>query len=562
MNTNIQLSMFNSIPEKNDFNNKNLQANTDKANKLSGSSVSQPRLGKEVRFSPFLGEQYHASAPVVPGSVGSKNVKNLNAFSDPQLTIQQVEESEKVHQNIAKRYHSQNIAKKILYQSARENIDNDPNFSHLSEIERHYKAMNSHNTIKCFRTRSRSATNVGVRVDHEHSKAFFTGTHVCSSVWACKVCSTKINVRRGTEVQIAYDWAYNPSKREKEDISTMGKTYQVALITFTAPHSIDDTLEDFNKKFDLAHKYLRKGENYDKYKKSVDYQGVIKSKEVTYGDFNGWHPHSHEGQIISFNLTKEKEAQIRKFILNEWKKACKKAGLLKHGQTKDFEEHAVDIIFHSKASNYIAKMGTEDEEVTEWGADAELTGSINKLGKIKGLSPWQLLERGETSEKYKALWLEYAFVMKGKKQLVWSRGLKEKVGLKDKSDEEVAKEQTSSADLLALLTDEQWRIVLRIDPVAKKKDDRAYILWLAVNAGFQGLSDYFKDHKSILLTVDEIDLNVNIKILEDIQEKQADREQAKKTKPSTVPIEPPPVAPPMTAEEVLKMYDERYFKIS
>ena len=512
------------------------------------SSVLSPRLGKEVRFSPPKGEKSHASAPVVTDFVGSEKVKNLVSFLDPNTTFTEVMESEKIHQNIAKRFLTQNSAKTILYRSKRSEIDNDPNFAHLSEIERHYLAMNSHNTIKCQRVRTRAIDNVGVRVDQKHKKAFFTGTHQCGSVWACRPCAVKIQTRRGIEIQKAYKWAYE------------NKKYQVALITLTFPHKISDSLEDSLKKFTLAMKYFRKGKNYDEYKDFADYQGTMKSVEMTYGK-NGWHLHSHEGQIIAYGLSAADEKRIRKFIMKKWQQACTKAGLLKHGQIADFQKVAVDIIFHSKSSDYIAKLGKEDEEVKTWGADSELAGSTNKISIVKGMSPWQLLDKAETNENYKALWLEYALTMKGKKQLVWSKGLKEKVGLKEKSDEDIAKEQTSSADLLALLSDEQWRIVLRIDPIAKKKDDRAYILWLAVNVGFEGLATYFKGHNSKLLTIDEIDLNVDIRIIENEQEKRADRE-AKKTKPPTAPIESPPTTPPMTAEEVLKMYNERYVKVS
>lgn len=86
--------------------------------------------------------------------------------------------------------------------------------------------------------------------------------------------------------------------------------------------------------------------------------------------------------------------------------------------------------------------------------------------------PWQLLERGETSEKYKALWLNYAFAMKGK-QLVWSR-TKRKVGLKDKSDD-IAEEQI----FLRICCGFDGRAVadrFACDKFKNKQDDRVYFM--------------------------------------------------------------------------------------
>ena len=58
------------------------------------------------------------------------------------------------------------------------------------------------------------------------------------------------------------------------------------------------------------------------------------------------------------------------------------------------------------------------------------------------------------------LWQEYARVLKGRKQLVWSHGLRKLLGLGiDQSDLEIAKRIEQDAILLACLTLRDWRIV-------------------------------------------------------------------------------------------------------
>ena len=49
--------------------------------------------------------------------------------------------------------------------------------------------------------------------------------------------------------------------------------------------------------------------------------------------------------------------------------------------------------------------------------------------------------------------------MKGKSQLYWSPGLKDAVGVNEASDEELAEESRDAADLLGMLTLDDWKLV-------------------------------------------------------------------------------------------------------
>jgi hypothetical protein len=60
--------------------------------------------------------------------------------------------------------------------------------------------------------------------------------------------------------------------------------------------------------------------------------------------------------------------------------------------------------------------------------------------------------------------------MKGKTQLYWSRGLKQKFAIDDKSDEEVANSKEEPADLLGGLDWKDWRYILGNNLRAKLLD--------------------------------------------------------------------------------------------
>ena len=551
------MSIF-SIPEKNKFNNI-------KINKKSGNTTGNKGLKSVLTpVEPPLGKKGKTSPPQNPITIdstwveGHKNHENFIGILDQNLSVDELKLSDEIHKNLSRKYENQNKARKILYNFERAILDVDPQYSHMTELEKHYKASNTHATIKCLRVKKKDADTVGIRVDHKNRKAIYTGLQNCSSPWACPVCASKIQTRRALEIKKAFDWAYGKTDKN----GNPKKQYQMAMITLTFPHGISDDLGDTLEKLKLAYTYFRKGKNYDNYKKSVDYQGMIKAMELTWGSLNGWHPHSHELQIIDFDINEKQEKKIKKFISNKWEQACIKAGLLSHGDIMNFRKRAVDIIFKAKDSDYLAKMNDMDKPIKDkqWGADTEMAKASTKKGRMSGLSPFQMLEESDGNEQYQNLFLEYALKMKGKRQLVWSKGLKDKVGIRDKSDEEIADEETAETDLLALLTDGQWRIVL-------KNDDRAYVQWLAVNCGFEGLAQYFKEHGSILVSVEDVLGRMELARTEKVVEKVVESVGKKKKKKDAVPrpVEPitiPEDKPKMTAEEFLAYFESRYERVT
>ncbi len=364
--------------------------------------------------------------------------------------------------NIARteRYRAQNVSASILYEYAKTNID-DPE-----------KQLNFHKTIKCLRIRKSS---VSIHKSVKHQKSFYSGLVVCGSPWACPVCAAKIQNRRAIEIQAMFKWSYQTIKK------------QVVMVTFTYPHGISDDLSEMMKKHTKALEFFRSGNSYTLFKKRIGYEGFIRSLEITHG-LNGWHPHTHELFIIDQQVDEE---ETKKYICNRWEKSCIKAGLLDASnkiQVIAFRKHSTDVIFNAKDSDYLAKS---NNDIYTWGADREIASASTKKGRNSGRTPFQILIAGESDIKNKDLFLEYVLTMRGKAQLFWSQGLKGKVGILDKTDEEIAEEKEEVADVLVVLQPHHWRAV-----VLNKA--RSEILDIAECRGFEGLQEWFFDYGLIL----------------------------------------------------------------
>jgi hypothetical protein len=188
--------------------------------------------------------------------------------------------------------------------------------------------------------------------------------------------------------------------------------------------------------------------------------GTVRALEVTYGA-NGWHVHSHEILFSRGEARPDADG-----LLPVWQTACIRSGF------KAPNGHGLSVEDGSKAAEYASK----------WGAAEELTKAHVKRGKEGGRSPWDLLRDGGSGDRQAAaLFVQYAGQFKGKKQLVWSKGLRDLLGLgAERTDEELAGEQVEESVVIATLTREEWSAVLG-------NDLRAEVLLIAREEGAAGV---------------------------------------------------------------------------
>jgi hypothetical protein len=322
----------------------------------------------------------------------------------------------------------------------------------------------------------RIGLGVTVHFDAKHQTAFYGDVATCGSVWACPVCAAVIQNRRRPEVQHAVDWAYENG-------------YQVTMITFTFPHRAFHRLKGMLNSQAQAFKIFRQGSPWDRFRKRHGLLGFVRSLENTHGQ-NGWHPHTHELWITK-GLTAPLRAEFEAVIRRRWRTSCIKAGLLDEtdkAQLFAFDLHSVDVQFDVSTSDYLVKQ----DNSRKWGVDAEMTAQTSKRlekGVTPTVHPHEFLIRNQPGDDDR--YREYVSGMHGKRQLYWSQGLKDLCGLKDLSDEEIAKEQTEKADLLAHLTDDQWKVVRGNDALAELLDAAESGGWSAMRKLLQSLGCEF-----------------------------------------------------------------------
>lgn len=329
----------------------------------------------------------------------------------------------------------------------------------------------------CHRVISDHARGVTVRRDGE--KAWFAGLAACGSVWHCPVCARKVGERRRGELQAAIDAA-------------IGKGGDVALITFTFSHQLHHRLDDILPKLSSALRRVKSGRQWQRIKQRYNIMGSVRGLEVTHGG-NGWHPHVHELEFFGRPLSAADRQDLQSEVFNLWEEACRKEGL-----GLPTEQHGVDVRGASRAAQYVGK----------WGFAGELARPATKTG-WSGRTSWQLLEDAHRGDSAAAeLWQEFALAFKGRRQLFWSRGLRELLELGDLfSDEELAElEPEPDGDVVDVINigAELWAQICRAER-------RGELLQLAMTANckeeIEGWLARLRDKVPIRLWCDDVAVN-------------------------------------------------------
>ncbi len=344
----------------------------------------------------------------------------------------------------------------------------------------------AHRTCDCHRVTV--SPTAQILKSEEHRKAFFAGVAQCASVWTCPVCAAKINERKASEMRLA------ASQREALGL-------EFSLLTFTAPHTASDPIDELVKKMSEALSSWWRGAPAKRFKERYGIVGHIRSFEVRYGS-NGWHPHFH---IIVVSKSKlpvtlrsgfkplplDQQHDDWAWMLSRWQEMTTRAGL------DCPNEYGMDLQGGDKAGEYITKFGSDGDflktgtgDQVTWDMMDEMTKGNTKRGKKGSLSPWDILrgivDAEDDSERHRLrlLFLFYSRAMKGVSQVKWSRGLRSVFELEpEKSDDEIVGEQDDTAKLLCHLTLDEWRYLI-------KNKSRATVLELAENGGSEAVARY------------------------------------------------------------------------
>ncbi len=322
---------------------------------------------------------------------------------------------------------------------------------------------------RCCRYARPRETHVELLHSPAEGRAHYGALEVCSSVWLCPVCASKIAARRRAELVQAV---------------AVSKAQGGAVLhgTFTVQHGREDDLQLLLDRFTRAYRRLTGHRTCRKLIRPT-YQifGSVRALEVTEGQ-NGWHPHYHVLFFLSHPLTPAQLVHLETELRALWATAAAadKLGMNEHGLKLQATQGAV--------ADYIAKFGAE--ATTEaWGPESELSHAHVKRGRLGQRTPWDLLRAfTEGDDRAAHLWREYASVFKGRQQLTWSPGLRAILGLEDAaSDADIAAARPSDAVHLLWITLADWLLVLRyqqrgqlLDVAASGDEDDCRVFLLAL----------------------------------------------------------------------------------
>ncbi len=314
---------------------------------------------------------------------------------------------------------------------------------------------------------------VSVYKSCEHGQCHYGGLMVCGSVWTCPVCASKISQRKANLI-------------EKISSAHLESGGSILFLTFTAPHSIKDSLESLLTRFKKAERGFSCTRAVIAEKQRIGFIEPIKNLEITFGHENGWHPHSHQMWFIEGSAD---PAEVKRNLFTQWQNYCKKRGLEEPNETYGLDVKLVKDT--KKVSKYICKMG--------WSISSELARGIAKKAKQGRYNHFDLL--GEytingkqwASERFK----EFAKATFGLHQLSRFPKLKERykhylddeeIKQLEMNDEELAEDKNDSVIHLGAFNRTQWKTIL-------KNRLRFTVLLLCEKYSFEFAASYIDNFK-------------------------------------------------------------------
>lgn len=302
--------------------------------------------------------------------------------------------------------------------------------------------------------------DVQVVIKHGQSKPSYRNLMTCGSVWTCPVCAAKITEER---------------RRELTEALSLTKLHPV-LLTYTFQHNQGNNLSLQLSAMLEAFRMFKSGRQFQGIIENFKWAGSVRALEVTHGA-NGWHPHMHELVFLEWGLDAIAEGQLWQVLSERWERVLRGQGLT---ATRDIGFNLTRST--KEISGYVTKS-------SKWGLEHEVTKAAVKKGRQGGRNPFTLLmDAGNGDNQAAGLFIQYAEAFKGRNQLVYSKGLRNVLGMgREKTDAEIVEDKTDILDLiLARLTREEYQGLYFSDnraellDLAASGDKEAINRWLIV----------------------------------------------------------------------------------
>lgn len=360
-------------------------------------------------------------------------------------------------------------------------------------------------------------------VDAHDRVAGYANLATCGSVWSCTVCAAKIAVRRAADLKVVEDWA--------ED-----QGHSIGMITLTARHEKGQSLAELwdaitgawasvtsgrswvgESEVDFAVRLANweaAGAAYDAWTPAqgtrrpraprghhtgtrpvrsigiVERWGVLgfaRVIEITHGDQHGWHPHLHVMVVLEGEQDHACFEKLGDAMWPRWLRALEARGLtaLRHPglNVRTRQTH----IEGGGLAQYFTKS-----------LSIEMTHGFGKVGKELGNRvPFQIL--GSVIETLKEspglvdhdydLWEEWQLASHGRRQLTWSRGLRDMANLAaEQSDDEIVQEQLDDGERVLFMASDTWHAVVDMK-------SEPHLLTLAEDHGLEAVGRWLDLHQ-------------------------------------------------------------------
>lgn len=339
--------------------------------------------------------------------------------------------------------------------------------------------------------------HVGVMATSD-GRVKLTGLAHCGSVWECATCQMQIQQSRAEQLRQAVD--------------RHGST-KVAMLTLTIRHGAGDNLRAMRRLLTRAWAGLNRHRAFKRWSTKHGLIGKVRAIEVTHGQRNGWHPHLH---VLFFFDEDVPTATMR--AGDGFKKVwdCPEftglTDLWIRQVVRIFgEQHRPSrrrALAASLASDgeYISKLGLElsdpgtkaghkigadgDMHRTPFGIAADWVEARNAYRDADDKEIARTLHRRKMTSIDARLWRTYCEDMRGAHRLVWSNGLKKRLGVADISDAEIVAEDEEKGP------GDTWIASIPVATWQRIRDERIggvpvplYLIHAAESGGSKGFDD-------------------------------------------------------------------------
>lgn len=280
----------------------------------------------------------------------------------------------------------------------------------------------------------------------EDRRAGFSGLASCGSVWSCPMCSERILAGRQHELA--------DGLRAWTD-----RGGSVAFVTLTMRHRAGQGLRFLWDALSKAWDSANKGRAWQTAKAKYSVAGFVRVVEVTHGA-SGWHVHVHAAFLLDGHVSAKDVDDMGCVLFQPWRAALVRAGLdapiaRSGGMVAKLWTGEAGVM-----ADYFAK---NTYEIDASRAALELARGDLKQARSGNRTPFRILADFLTMGVADDLdlWHEWEAGSKGRRQMLWSRGLRDLLRLSpEATDQELAAEELGSElDDLVELDASAWRLV-------------------------------------------------------------------------------------------------------